>query len=67
MLVEALSAIDAKSGLSSDWHVALNKLSDLGTMIHQAEKESKAKPGELGHVVCAPLQVLRELPAGISC
>ena len=36
-------------------------------MIHQAEKESKAKPGKLGHVVHAPLQVLRELPAGVLC
>ena len=55
MLVQALSTIDANFGLASDWHVALNKFSDLSTMIHQAEKESKAKPEELGRVVCAPL------------
>ncbi|KAI9453585.1 hypothetical protein HD554DRAFT_2179397 [Boletus coccyginus] len=59
-LVQALFAIEADFGLVSDWMAALNKLSDLRTMIHEAQRESEAKPEELGRLEVHILGVIEE-------
>ncbi|KAF8444470.1 hypothetical protein L210DRAFT_935978 [Boletus edulis BED1] len=63
-LVQALSTIDANFRLALVWHVAWNKLSNLCTIIHQAEKESKVKPRELGRMEAHMLSTIEARQKG---